>query len=158
MDKKTMIIKEYMKSIQQTANFSGNAATLLYVLTIILQLLLASGILPITMAWGGREPVLTTNLRIASLASAAFLLIFIYIIRRRAGLVGDAPVTPIIKVLSWLITGFSALNFLGILASLSNGEKILFGPISFLLLVSCILVSISKPTSQVSPNDLAPAP
>lgn len=137
-----------MNSIQKTPRVAGNAATVLYALTIILQLLLASGILPITMAWGGRQPVLTTNLRIASLASAALLFFFIYVIRRRAGLVSDAPITPIIKVLSWLITAFSALNFLGVLASLSSGEKILFGPISFLLLVACIVVSLSKSEPQ----------
>ena len=142
-----------MNTIQNTPRIAGNAATALYALTIILQLLLAFGILPITMAWGGREPVLTTNLRIASLASAALLLFFIYVIRRRAGLVRDASITPIIKVLSWLVAAFSALNFLGILASLSSGEKILFGPISFLLLVACILVSLSKSAQQstVSP-------
>lgn len=137
-----------MNSIQKTTRIAGNAATVLYALTIILQLLLASGILPITMAWGGREPVLTTNLRIASLASAGLLLFFIYVIRRRAGFISDAPSTLIVKVLSWLVTAFSALNFLGILASLSSGEKILFGPISFLLLVACILVSLSKSEPQ----------
>jgi len=137
-----------MNTIQRTPRIAGNAATVLYALTIILQLLLASGILPITMAWGGREPVLTATLRIASLASAALLLFFIYVIRRRAGLIRDASITLIIKVLSWLITAFSALNFLGILASLSSGEKILFGPISFLLLVACILVSLSKSEPQ----------
>jgi hypothetical protein len=102
------------------------------------------------MAWGGREPVLTTNLRIASLASAALLLFFIYVIRRRAGLVRNASITLMIKVLSWLVTAFSALNFLGILVSLSSGEKILFGPISFLLLVACILVSLSKSEQQTT--------
>ena len=137
-----------MSPIQKTPRIAGNAATVLYALTIILQLLLASGILPITMAWGGREPVLTMNLRIASLASAALLFFFIYVVRRRAGLVSDAPITLLVKVLSWLITVFSALNFLGILASLSSGEKILFGPISFLLLVACILVSLSKSEPQ----------
>ena len=137
-----------MNSTKNIPKDAGNAATVLYALTIILQLLLASGILPITMAWGGREPALTTNLRLASLASAALLFFFIYVIRRRAGLVSDAPITPIIKVLSWLITAFSALNFLGILASLSSGEKILFGPISFLLLVACIVVSLSKSDPQ----------
>ena len=147
-----MITKENMNSMQKTARFSGNAATVLYALTIILQLLLAAGMLPITMAWGGREPVLTTNLRIASLASALLLLSFIYVIRRRAGLVGNAPTPLIIKVLSWLITAFSALNFLGILASLSMGEKVLFGPISFLLLLSCILVSVSKSERQSPAN------
>ena len=137
-----------MYTIQKIPRIAGNAATALYALTIILQLLLASGILPITMAWGGREPVLTTNLRIASLASAALLVFFIYIIRRRAGLIRDASITQIIKVLSWLVTAFSALNLLGILVSLSSGEKILFGPISFFLLVACILVSLSKSEQQ----------
>ena len=137
-----------MNIIQKTSRIAGNAATVLYALTIFLQLLLASGILPLTMAWGGREPVLTTNLRIASLASAALLLFFIYVIRRRAGLVRDASITLMIKVLSWLVTAFSALNFLGIMVSLSSGEKILFGPISFLLLVACILVSLSKSEPQ----------
>jgi hypothetical protein len=141
-----------LNTIQNTPRIAGNAATALYAITIILQLLLAFGILPITMAWGGREPVLTTNLRIASLASAALLLFFIYVIRRRAGLVRDASITPIIKVLSWLVTAFSALNFLGILASLSSGEKILFGPISFLLLVACILVSLAKSEQQSTAN------
>ena len=137
-----------MNSIQNIPRVAGNAATALYTLTIILQLLLASGILPITMAWGGREPVLTTNLRIASLASTALLLFFIYVIRRRAGLVSNAPITLIVKISSWLVTAFSALNFLGVLASLSSGEKVLFGPISFLLLVACILVSLSKSEPQ----------
>lgn len=143
-----------MNSTQNIPRVAGNVATVLYALTIVLQLLLASGILPITMAWGGREPVLTTNLRIASLTSAALLLFFIYVIRRRAGLVSDAPITPIIKVLSWLITAFSALNFLGNLASLSSGEKFLFGPISFILLVACILVSISKSEPQSTPPEI----
>ena len=137
-----------MNSIQKTTRIAGNAATVLYAITIVLQLLLASGILPITMAWGGREPVLTTNLRIASLASTALLLFFIYVIRRRAGLVSNAPITLIVKISSWLVTAFSALNFLGVLASLSSGEKVLFGPISFLLLVACILVSLSKSEPQ----------
>ena len=137
-----------MYTNHKISRIAGNAATVLYAITILLQLLLASGILPITMAWGGREPILTTNLRIASLASAALLVIFIYVVRRRAGLVRDASITLIIKVLHWLVTAFSALNFLGILASLSRGEKILFGPISFLLLVACILISLSKSEYQ----------
>jgi len=131
-------------SNRSTARNAANVATVLFGVTIILQLLLAAGILPITMAWGGREPVLTTNLRIASLASAALLLFFVYVIRRRAGLVGEAPIPTINRILSWLITALSALNFLGILASTSTGEQILFGPISFVLIVSCFVVSRSE--------------
>jgi len=123
---------------------AANAATILFGVTSILQLLLAAGILPVSMAWGGREPVLTTGLRVASLAAAAILVFFAYVIRRRAKLIDGVPVPRIIKILSWVITAYSMLNILGILTSLSIGEKLLFGPISFFLIISCFLVSSSK--------------
>ena len=123
---------------------AANAATILFGLSIILQLLLAAGILPITMAWGGRQSELTTSLRIASLAAAVLLGFFIYVIRRRAGLMGDMPISTTIRVLSWTITAFDGLNTLGNIASFSTGEKILFTPISFLLTVACLIVSASS--------------
>jgi hypothetical protein len=123
---------------------AANVATILFALTIILQLLLAAGILPISMAWGGRQSELTTSLRIASLAAAVLLGFFIYVIRRRAGLIGDMPIPMITRVFSWIITAFMAFNTLGNLASLSTGEKILFGPISFLLTIACLIVSASS--------------
>jgi hypothetical protein len=125
-------------------HIAANIATILFVLSIILQILLATGILPISMAWGGRQSELTTSLRIASVAAAILLGFFIYIIRRRAGLIGDMPIARITRVLSWIITAFMAFNTLGNLASLSTGEKILFGPISFLLTVACLIVSASS--------------
>lgn len=123
---------------------AANVATILFVLTIILQLLLATGILPISMAWGGRQTELTTPLRIAGLAAAVLLGFFIYVIRRRAGLIGDMPIPIITMILSWIITAFMAFNTLGNLASLSIGEKILFAPISFLLAIACLIVSASS--------------
>lgn len=123
---------------------AANVATILFALTIILQLLLATGILPISMAWGGRQSELTTPLRIAGLAAAVLLGFFIYVIRRRAGLIGDMPIPLITRILSWIITAFMAFNTLGNLASLSIGEKILFAPISFLLAIACLIVSASS--------------
>jgi hypothetical protein len=79
------------------------------------------------------------------------LALFAYVIRRRAGLLGDAPPSRTIKVLSWLIKAFLVLNTLGNLASQSSGERILFGTISLLLAVSCFFVSFSKP--QMLPTD-----
>ena len=136
---------------RSAASIAGNLATVLFALIIILQLLLAVGILPISMAWGGRQPVLTPGLRIASLAAIAILAFFAYVIRRRAGLVGKVPPSKTIKILSWLITAFMVLNTLGNLASQSTGEKILFTPISLLLAVCCFVVSISK--TQPLPTD-----
>ncbi len=131
-------------SNNSTVRNAANLATVMFVLMVILQLMLAAGILPVTMAWGGREPVLTNSLRVASIISAAVMGIFAYIIRRRAGLVGDAPITKLFRVLPWILTVFLALNTLAILAGTSTGEKILFGPIALLLAVSCFVVSKSK--------------
>ncbi len=136
---------------RSAASIAGNLATILFAVTIVLQLLLAAGILPVSMAWGGQQPILTIGLRFASLAAVAILAFFAYVIRRRAGLVGNAPPSRTINILSWLITVFLALNTLGNFASPSMGEKILFGPISLLVAVSCFVVSISK--TQTLPTD-----
>jgi hypothetical protein len=138
------VVMQSIISSTSKVHFAANVATILFGLTIILQLLLAAGILPISMAWGGRQSELTPTLRIASLAAVVLLGIFIYIIRRRAGLIGDLPIPMIIKVLAWIITAFEGLNFLGNLASNSTGEKLLFGPISFILTAACLIVSASK--------------
>ena len=136
---------------RSTVRIAGNLATVLFAVIIVLQLLLAAGILPVSMAWGGQQSTLTSGLRIASLAAVAILALFAYVIRRRAGLLGDAPPSRTIKVLSWVITAFLLLNTLGNLASQSSGERILFGTISLLLAVSCFVVSFSKP--QMLPTD-----
>lgn len=124
---------------------AANIATFLFVVTIVLQFLLAAGILPISMAWGGRQSQLTISLRIASIIAAVLLGAFIYVIRYRAGLVGNFPIPAFIKVVSWIITAFMAFNTLGNITSLSTNEKLLFGPITFILTVACLFVSASSP-------------
>jgi hypothetical protein len=128
----------------------GNIATVLFAVVIVLQILLAVGVLPITMAWGGRQSVLTPGLRLASLVAVVVLAAFAYVIRRRAGLLGKRPPSDgrpsvLIKVLSWIVTAYMALNLLGNLTSPSLAETLVFGPITLLLVVSCALVSLSKP-------------
>jgi hypothetical protein len=54
------------QSILSVIQILALAATTLFGLGIILQLLLAAGILPIRMVWGGRQQTLTVPLRIAS--------------------------------------------------------------------------------------------
>jgi hypothetical protein len=142
-----------------TVRIAANVATFLFVVTIVLQLLLAAGVLPITMAWGGRQSVLTISLRIASLAAVVILGSFIYVIRRRAGLIGVEPPSTFNKILAWVVTGFLAFNTLGNLSSQSRLEMIVFTPITFLLVVSCLVVSISRSDKRLKPEpDIAPGP
>jgi len=138
-----------MSSLSKTnfIHLTANIATFLFAVVIILQILLAAGFLPISMAWGGRQSELTTSLRIASILAAVLLGIFIYVIRYRAGLVGNRPIPMIIKVVSWIITMFMAFNTLGNITSLSTNEQLLLGPVTFILTVACLLVSASKSNS-----------
>ena len=129
---------------RSATSIAANVATVLFAIVIVLQLLLALGILPVTMAWGGTQTELTPLLRLAGVAAAIILALFAYIIRRRAGLIGDAPPSRAIKIMSWLITAFMVLNTLGNLTSQSTAEKIVFTPITVLLAISCFVVSISK--------------
>jgi hypothetical protein len=129
---------------QSTARLTGNIATLVFLAVIILQLLLAFGILPVTMAWGGSQTVLTLSLRFAHVLAALLLAGFAYVIRRRAGLLAQARPSGLIKVLAWIITGFLVLNMLGNFASSSMAEKLVFGSLTLVLVIACLLVSISK--------------
>lgn len=126
---------------------AAQIATLAFAVAILLQLLLAIGLVPITMAWGGSQPTLTLALRIASVAAAVILALFAYVIRRRAGLMGVGPVPRSIKVAAWVVAIFLALNALGNFASPSVGERLLFGPLALVLAVLSLFVASSKTSS-----------
>ncbi len=126
---------------------AAHAATVLFLLSAALQVALAAGLLPITMAWGGRQAALTPGLRGISIVAAILLLAFADVIRRRAGLTGKRPFARDTRVLAYLVTAFMVLNVLGNLASVSAGERLLFGPISVLLAVACTIVATSRRTA-----------
>lgn len=128
----------------QITQISANIAAVLFAIVILYQLLIAIGLVPITMAWGGRQSELTPGLRIASIVSAVILALFAYIIRRRAGLVGLAEITLLIKILAWVVTAYMAFNTFTNLTSQSMAEKMIFTPVTILLTIACIIVSVSK--------------
>jgi hypothetical protein len=122
---------------------AANVATAAFALGMLLQLLLAAGVVPITMAWGGSQTELTPGLRLASLAAVVILGLSAYVIRRRAGLMGGRPGT-VIKVLAWVITAYMALNILANFASRSPFERLLFGPLTVVLAAACLVVALSR--------------
>lgn len=119
-------------------------ATVLFAIVMIYQLLIALGVIPISMAWGGRYTELTLGLRIASMVAIILLGLFAYIIRSRAGLTGAGEITLLIKILSWGVTAYMAFNTLGNFTSKNASEKMIFTPITAILTIVCFIVSISK--------------
>lgn len=132
------------KTNTSIVRLSAQVSTVLFAAVMVLQLLLATGVMPISMAWGGRQTELTPGLRVASLAAVVILGVFAYIIRRRAGLIGSGEIKIPIKIMSWVITAFMAFNTLGNITSLSVWEKMIFTPITLILTIACLIVSTSK--------------
>ena len=122
---------------------SANIATILFAIFIGVQLLAAAGIFPVSMLWGGRQTELTPAMRVTSVAAAVILGAFIYIIRYRAGLLGSVPPPTIIRIAAWVVTGYMALNTLGNFASVSPVERFLFGPMTIVMTVACLIVALS---------------
>ena len=131
-------------SKNEFVTMAGNIATLLFLFFIGVQLLVASGILPSSILWGGGESELTLGRRLASVGGAVLLSFFIYVIRYRAGLLGTMPQPTFIKVLAWVVTGYMALNSLGNFTSVNPIEKMLFGPLAILMFLACLMVSASS--------------
>jgi hypothetical protein len=127
-----------------TARIAATVAAVAFAATMLLQVLIALGVLPITLAWGGTQSVLTPALRVAGLAAVIVLAFFAYVILRRAGLAGLPPIPFWIRLLAWLITAFLALNTLGNFASRSPSERMVAGPLSLVLTLACLVVSLSR--------------
>lgn len=126
--------------VQQAAN----VATLLFLFFSGVQLLAAAGVVPVSMLWGGRQTELTPSLRLASVVAVLILGAFIYIIRYRAGLLGNTPPPTMIRVAAWVVAGYMALNTLGNFASVSSVERFLFGPLTIVMTVACLIVAASR--------------
>ena len=132
----------------------------------VVQLLLASGKLPSTIAWGGGRGGAESEeqdqnedyededidadmdtplwMRIASIIAACILLGMAYLVYVRSYLYRYPEKSHrLVKILSWVITGFLGLNFLGNLASNSNIERYVFGSVTLVLCICCIIVSMS---------------
>ena len=123
---------------------SANISTGLFVVVMILQFLIALGVMPVSMAWGGRQPQLTPGLRIGSFAAIIILGLFAYIMRLRAGMIGTGEISLLIQIFAWIITAFMVLNTFGNFTSKSKAEKMIFTPITAILIIVCFIVSLSK--------------
>mmetsp|Transcript_26843 Transcript_26843/g.79344 ORF Transcript_26843/g.79344 Transcript_26843/m.79344 type:complete len:153 (-) Transcript_26843:271-729(-) len=134
----------------KTARLAAACAVFLFFGMALVQLLIAMGVLPVTIAWGGSQHILTPKLQLASVAASVILMAFSYIIRKR---VQDVPPAPWLKLVSWIIVGCMILNTFGNMASTSPYERLIFTPVTALLAAFCFIVSVSKPDEDCSSLD-----
>jgi len=116
----------------------------LFSIVMILQLMLASGILPISMAWGGRHTELTLTLRFSSLIAIILLCYFAYMIARRSGIMGTTSPSKLINILSWFVTVYLVFNTVMNFSSSSQAEKWVFGPLTLALVVITLIINLME--------------
>jgi hypothetical protein len=119
-----------------TTNVAATIATVVLVLLICFQVLLALGVPVGKAAWGGEHRILPTNLRWSSLAAVFILGLAAWMVLARAGLVPPGADLLAIKIVTWVFAGYFALNVVMNLLSKSPLEKAIMTPTS-LILVLC---------------------
>jgi len=116
----------------------------LFSIIMILQLMLAVGILPISMAWGGQHTELTLTLRFSSLIAIILLCYFAYMIARRSGIMGNTAPSKLINILSWFVTAYLVFNTVVNFLSSSQAEKWIFGPLTLALVVITLIINLME--------------
>jgi hypothetical protein len=105
------------------------------------QLALAAGVPWGAYAMGGAFPgTFPPALRVAAVVQAALLGGLAAVVLARAGLVLPRWARPA-RWLAWVAVAFSALSFVLNLATPSPGERALWAPVAFLMLVSSTAVA-----------------
>ena len=111
-------------------------------LLMIFHLLVALHILPNNIVWGGSldEKDVTTYELIAFLITG--LLLFFAIIR--AGFIHNQTLQKIARVLIWIMVLYFAFMIFGNLTAKTLTEKVIFIPLSILMLISSFRLAIEK--------------
>lgn len=122
---------------------AAQVATVGFVAFIGIQAGLALGLIPVTMAWGGTQATLTPSLRVASVVAALVLAGCAVAVRTRAGLT-RFRVSRGVRIAAFVITAYLALNVVGNLTSPSDAERLLFGPLSAVLVIACGVVASAR--------------
>jgi hypothetical protein len=128
-------------------NLTRAAALLYAVLTaavVVFQIALAAGAPWGDYAMGGANPgQFPPELRVGALVQAALLAGMAVVVLSRAGLIlpGWYGVT---RWLIWVVVALVTLTFVLNLITPSGGDRLIWAPTIFLLLVSSIVVALSK--------------
>jgi len=119
------------------------AAVLGFIGLMCFQLLLALGFPYGQAAWGGKYIKLPSNLRIASLFSAAVFVVASLFVLERADILTVFNSSTVVTIGVWILVAFLGLNTLGNFASKSRVEKRIMTPISLTLALLCLIVAIT---------------
>ena len=112
---------------------------------IAFQIALAAGMPWGAYAMGGAFPgQFPPELRVAAVIQAVILALLAMVVLARAG-VALPSWSRTSRWLIWVVVGFSALSLLLNLITPSAGERAIWAPVAFIMLISSVMVARSKP-------------
>ncbi|HSL28117.1 MAG TPA: hypothetical protein VK900_02860 [Anaerolineales bacterium] len=134
-------------------NLKRNAAILYAILSLIIiafQIALAAGAPWGEFAMGGAFPgQFPPELRVAALVQAALLAGMAAVVLARAEVIRPGW-RRASRWLIWFVVAFSALSFVLNLITPSAGERLIWAPTAFLLLLSSAIVAFDRPSERSS--------
>ena len=134
-------------------NISKVAAILYAVVSlgvIVFQIALAAGAPWGAYAMGGAFPgQFPPALRVTALIQAALLAGMALIVLARAGLILPGWQRSS-RWLIWFVVGFAALSLFLNLITPSAGERAIWAPVAFILLLTCAVVAFGPPSNKTS--------
>jgi hypothetical protein len=92
-------------------------------------------------AWGGKNDVLPSRLRVGSVISIALYAVFALVLLDRAGLVDVMP-DGVSKVGAWVLAGYSLIGIGMNAISRSKPERFTMAPVSAVLCIASVIVAL----------------
>ena len=108
---------------------------------ILFHLLVMAGVIPYEIVWGGRLQNSSEMLRFEAI-SILSLLAMLFVAAVKAGLIRIPTKPVLLKVALWVMAVLFLLNTLGNLQAVTDTEKWLFTPLTFLLFLLCLRLAI----------------
>jgi len=108
----------------------------------VFHLLLMTGAVPATVAWGGRADASQEAFVMIELAALAVLAVFALVTAGRAGWLPARGRTGTFRAGAGFMTVYFALNTLGNLAAVSQLEKAVFTPLTVVLTVLSLRLAL----------------
>jgi hypothetical protein len=133
----------WMRAQHMNSIIAARLYAALITCVILFQFALAAGMPWGELAWGGNHPgTLPRELRIASGTSGAVLLALAFVVLVRAGLLLQSWKHRT-RQLIWVAVGYSALGVVANAITPSTWERIVWLPVTILLLVASLIVARS---------------
>ncbi|MEX2233097.1 MAG: hypothetical protein WD824_13125 [Cyclobacteriaceae bacterium] len=114
-------------------------------LVIIFHLLILSGIIPYSIAWGGRLKS-TDDMITFEAISIILNILMIAIVAQHSGFLHFRINETISRIGVWAMVLLFALNTVGNLLSVNETERIIFTPVTLILSVLCLVLALGKKT------------